>query len=124
MKKVLCLLFATSFLAACRMGGDQLESFPPVVIGTFPAAGTLVDPSLTRLKIAFSKGMAKNSYSLCIQDKKLFPKIDGAPKFALDGKSCLIKVVLKPGKIYAVWINSANSANFKEIGRASCRERV
>ncbi len=120
MKTFVAMALAATFAGTCwsPVSGDdiQLKDLPPVVIGTFPAAGAKnVDPALTRLKIAFSKSMSQNSYSLCIQEKDAFPKVDGAPVFAKDGKSCLLKVALEPGKTYVIWINSAQTANFKDV---------
>jgi len=103
---------------ACRGLAEDLvlKGLPPTVVGTFPASGSEnIDPGLTRLKIAFSKRMDPTSYSLCMLDKDSFPKIEGAPKFSPDGKSCLVKVSLEPGKTYVIWINSANTANFKDV---------
>ena len=120
MKTFVAMALAATFAGTCwsPVSGDdiQLKDLPPVVIGTFPAAGAKnVDPALTRLKIAFSKSMSQNSYSLCIQEKDAFPEVDGAPTFAEDGKSCLVKVALKPNKTYIIWINSAKIANFKDL---------
>ena len=115
------LLFSVLALCACVPACRSLAEDPvlkglrPVVIGTFPAAGSEnIDPGLTRLKIAFSKRMTPKSYSLCMKDKDSFPKIEGEPKFSPDGKSCLVAVSLEPGKTYVIWINSANNANFKD----------
>jgi len=105
------------FAAACRGLAEDptFSNLPPVVIGTFPVAGAKdVDPGLKRLKIAFSKKMTSDSYSLCMREKETFPEIDGAPKFSPNGRSCLLKVVLEPGKTYVIWINSAKAANFKD----------
>ena len=120
MRTSIALALAASFAGICPtpvFGDDiQLKDLPPVVVGTFPASGAKnVDPALTRLKIAFSKSMSQNSYSLCIQEKDAFPEVDGAPTFAKDGKSCLVKVALKPNKTYVIWINSAKIANFKDL---------
>ena len=101
--------------AAARADEVTLESVPPVVVTTVPEAGTAeVDPKLTEIKVTFSKDMLDGWWSWAVQSKESFPQMDGKPKYLGDKRTCVLPVKLEPGKTYAIWVNSAQSKNFKD----------
>ena len=88
---------------------------PPVVAETFPESGaTDVDPSLTELRVTFSKPMQDGSWSWTIWGEENFPEMTGQPHFLADGRTCVLPVKLKPGKLYATWLNSDYHQDFKD----------
>jgi RNA polymerase sigma-70 factor (ECF subfamily) len=107
----------TLFASAGRSVADEitLDSVPPVVAKTVPAAGAAdVDPKLTEIKVTFSKDMQDGTWSWSTASKESFPKVDGRPKYLDDKRTCVLPVKLEPGKTYAIWINSAKFGNFKD----------
>ena len=114
---VLCLLFISPALAADVI---TLENAPPVVIKTSPTAGaTDVDPKLSEIRVTFSKQMKDGTWSWSTLTKQSFPQIAGDPHYVDDGRTCVLPVKLKPGKTYAIWINSAKFGNFKDTNEQS-----
>jgi RNA polymerase sigma-70 factor (ECF subfamily) len=99
-----------------RADGDvTLESVPPVVVKTVPAAGSDdVDPKLTEIKVTFSKDMEDGSWSWVTVSGDSFPKVDGKPKYLADMRTCVLPVKLEAGKTYAVWVNSEKFENFQD----------
>jgi hypothetical protein len=92
-----------------------LESVPPVVVNSVPAAGTAdVDPKTTEIKVTFSKSMKDGSWSWSTLSKESFPEVDGKPKYLDDERTCVLPVKLEPEKTYAIWINSNKFQNFKD----------
>jgi hypothetical protein len=88
---------------------------PPVVIQTVPESGAdNVDPALTELRVTFSKPMQDGGWSWTILDAENFPETKGAPSYLADGCTCVLPVKLKPGQLYATWINSAEHKNFTD----------
>jgi hypothetical protein len=72
----------TLFASAGRSVADEitLDSVPPVVAKTVPAAGAAdVDPKLTEIKVTFSKDMQDGTWSWSTASKESFPKVDGKP---------------------------------------------
>jgi hypothetical protein len=93
----------------------SLESAPPVVVNTTPAAGASeVDPALNELRVTFSKPMADGSWSWSTWGEDTFPDTTGKPHYEADGKTCVLPVKLEPGKFYASWLNSDKFHNFKD----------
>ena len=83
-----------------------LDSVPPVVVKTIPAAGAAdVDPKTTEIKVTFSKAMEDGNWSWAIHTEASFPKANGKPKYLADKRTCVLPVKLEPGKTYAVWVN-------------------
>jgi Bacterial Ig-like domain len=124
MKRVLIGLVALiSGLAGTAVTADEvtLESVPPVVAKTSPAAGEgEVDSKLTEIRVTFSKDMQDGSYSWVTHSQESFPKTDGQPKFLADKRTCVLPVKLEPGKTYALWLNSEKFKNFKDTtGRSA-----
>jgi RNA polymerase sigma-70 factor (ECF subfamily) len=100
---------------AVRADDVTLESVPPVVVKTVPAAGADdVDPKLTEIKVTFSKDMQDGGWSWVTLSQESFPKTDGKPKYQDDKRTCVLPVKLEPGKTYAVWVNSEKFDNFKD----------
>jgi len=115
----LCLLLAGAapFLlgSAARADEPSLESAPPVVVKTVPPAGaTDVDPSLTQIRVTFSKPMEDGSWSWSTWGEDTFPELIGKPHYLPDGRTCVIYVKLQPDKFYASWLNSERFHNFKD----------
>ena len=98
-----------------------LGSVPPVVVQTFPAAGSAeVDPLLKEIRVTFSKPMRDGSWTWAMIDQKHFPRLAGDPKFSGDKLTCLLPVDLEPGRTYAIWVNSEKLRNFADSeGRAA-----
>jgi RNA polymerase sigma-70 factor (ECF subfamily) len=108
-----CLL--SLFAVAARAGGVTLESVPPVVVKTVPVAGgSQVDPTLTEIKVTFSKDMQDGSWSWSTVSKDSYPDAAGKPKYLADKRTCVLPVKLDPGKTYAIWVNSAKFGNFQD----------
>ena|SRR5437868_4122353 len=92
-----------------------LDSARPVVIKCVPEAGASdVDPSLTEIRVTFSKEMQPGSWSWALIDKETYPGTSEVPKYLDDKRTCVLPVKLQPGKTYAVWINSEKLHNFKD----------
>ena len=88
---------------------------PPVVIETVPPSGaTDVDPAITELRVSFSKPMRDGSWSWTVWSEKNFPEMTGQPRYLADGRTCVLPVKLKPGKLYATWLNSELHQDFKD----------
>ncbi|HEY2588776.1 MAG TPA: Ig-like domain-containing protein [Tepidisphaeraceae bacterium] len=92
-----------------------LKTAPPVVVKTEPMAGAdKVDPNLKEIRVTFSKEMTDGSWSWSTASEDTFPEIDGKPHYLSDKRTCALPVKLKPGKTYAIWVNSENFGNFKD----------
>jgi hypothetical protein len=86
-----------------------------VVVKTVPAAGsTGVDPGLAEIAVTFSKPMQDGSWSWSTWGDENFPELTGKPRYQGDGRTCVVAVKLKPGKFYALWLNSEKFRNFKD----------
>ena len=99
-----------------QKGADvTLASVPPVVVKTVPESGADgADPNLTEIKVSFSKDMQDGSWSWSTLSQDSFPKIEGKPKYLAGNRTCVLPVKLKPGKTYAIWVNSEKFGNFKD----------
>jgi RNA polymerase sigma-70 factor (ECF subfamily) len=74
-----------------------------------------VDPSLSEIKVTFSKDMMTNKmWSWCMASKDSFPKIIGESHYLKDKRTCVLPVKLEPGKTYAIWINTSKWMNFRD----------
>jgi hypothetical protein len=118
--KKLATLLAVLTLAAGRVTAQTtatatVDSVAPVVVKTVPEAGAKdVTAGVVELKVTFSKEMADGSWSWSDAWKGSSPEVVGKPHYEADGKTCVIKVKLEPGKTYGYWINSQNFKNFKD----------
>jgi RNA polymerase sigma factor (sigma-70 family) len=93
----------------------SIANAPPVVVKTVPEAGTAnVDPSITEIKVTFSKPMRDGSWSWSTWGENTFPNMTGKPHYASDHRTCVAPVKLEPGHIYAIWLNSENFSNFRD----------
>lgn len=100
-----------------RQQNSQVSSanVPPVVIQTFPESGAAdVDTALTELRATFSKPMRDGSWSWTIWGEENFPETTGSARYLADGRTCVLPVRLKPGKLYAIWLNSEHHHDFKD----------
>jgi len=94
---------------------EAAAKVPPVVIATVPESGAAnVVPSLTELRVTFSKPMQDGSWSWTIWGEENFPEMTGQPHFLADKRTCVLPVKLKPGKLYASWLNSDYHKDFKD----------
>lgn len=117
MSRAACLLLAlvVAYAVPARAEEVTLGTVPPVVVQTFPAAGSAeVDPLLKEIRVTFSKPMRDGSWSWAMIDREHFPRQAGDPKFSGDKLTCLLPVELEPGKTYAIWVNSEKLRNFSD----------
>jgi hypothetical protein len=118
-------ILIVALLATSGLADDQppitLDSAPPVVVKTVPAAGSDdVAPSLGTISVTFSKKMQDDSWSWVQMSKDSFPTMRGKPRYLKDGRTNVLDVTLNPNQTYAIWFNSSKVQNFKdEQGRAA-----
>jgi HEAT repeat protein len=123
MKHIAGLALTIPLMAFClpgSVGADEisLQSAPPVVVRTVPVAGaTEVDPSLTEIKVTYSKTMQDGSWSWSTWGEENYPKTTGKPHYLPDNRTCVLPVQLEPGRFYALWLNSEKFKNFKDAGQ-------
>jgi RNA polymerase sigma-70 factor (ECF subfamily) len=99
------------------MRSEEAENAPPVVVKTEPADNaTNVDPSLTEIKVTFSKDMHDGTWSWTQRSDDTFPEVTGKPHY-VDKRTAVLPVKLQPGKSYHIGINSERFRNFKDEGR-------
>jgi RNA polymerase sigma-70 factor (ECF subfamily) len=103
-------------LSTCAISAaETVESMPPVVVKTVPQSGAQdVAPGTTEIKVTFSKPMQDQSWSWSTAWENSTPEGLAKPKYESDGKTCVLKVKLEPGKTYAYWINSQRFGNFRD----------
>jgi RNA polymerase sigma-70 factor (ECF subfamily) len=108
-----------SLLASPARAQDlTVETAPPVVVKTVPTAGaTDVDPELKAIEIVFSKEMLDKSWSVVKNTDATFPKVNGDLRYKDDRRTFVMPVKLKPGRNYALSINTEQFANFKDSGK-------
>lgn len=110
------LVFGGLFFAgAGQVEEVTLESVPPVVVKTVPEAGTGdVDAATAEVRVTFSKEMRDGSWSWSTASKESFPETTGKPAYAEDKRTAVLPVKLRPGRTYAIWVNSEKFRNFKD----------
>jgi predicted Ser/Thr protein kinase len=97
-------------------GGEAIPAVPPVVTRTFPESGASgVDPALDQLQVTFSKSMKAESWAWCYDPQTDFAANPGEPRYLADGRTCTLPVKLKPGKVYAIWINTEKFNGFQDF---------
>lgn len=98
----------------------SVATMPPVVVKTVPQSGdTSVDPSISEIRVTFSKDMMDGSWSWTQISDETFPKMAGKPRYLADKRTCVLPVKLEPGKTYVSWLNSAKFGNFKDTNGRS-----
>ena len=113
-------LFAVGGLVTLTMAGSEekltVNTAPPVVIRTVPVSGdTRVVASTTKeIRVTFSKPMRDGNWSWVTASDDTTLPIKGKPRFDKDGKTCIVKVDLKPGRTYETWLNSQEFQNFPD----------
>jgi predicted Ser/Thr protein kinase/tetratricopeptide (TPR) repeat protein len=96
-------------------GDPILSQQPPVVVETMPVSGSRdVAPGEAEIRVRFSKDMAPGSWSWTTAWENSAPEFVGQPHYEADGRTCVTKVSLKPGRTYAFWLNSGKFQNFKD----------
>ena len=115
--QAIAILLAASVAIHASVSAQEitLESAQPVVLKTIPEAGsaTVDAVGITELRVTFSKEMDTGTWSWCnLPDKIGFPETTGNPKYLEDKLTCVLPVKLKPGKTYAVWINTQHTRKF------------
>jgi len=94
---------------------EILAEQPPVVVETFPASGARdVEPGETEIRVRFSKEMADGSWSWSTAWENSTPDFIGQPHYEADGRTCVVKAKLEPGRTYAFWLNSEKFHNFQD----------
>ncbi len=117
MHRTVCLAIALVVCSIRLAAAEEvtLGTVPPVVVSTFPAAGSAeVDSTLKEIRVTFSKTMRDGSWSWSMIDREHFPRQAGDPKFSGDKLTCLLPVELEAGKTYAIWVNSEKLRNFTD----------
>jgi RNA polymerase sigma-70 factor (ECF subfamily) len=100
---------------AVNKDAPSMETAPPVVVKTIPEAGAVdVDPSITEIKVTYSKDMTDGSWSWSTWGEENMPKITAKPHYEKDKRTCVAPVKLESGKFYAIWLNSNNFGNFRD----------
>ena len=114
-------LFASLVVAAVfpvqpqKILAQDLDSLPPVVVKTVPEAGSAdVPPGQFEVRVTFSKEMADQSWSWSTAWENSDPKPLGQPHYEADGKTCVMRVQLEPGKTYGWWLNSQKFHGFQD----------
>ena len=109
------LIITVLAIGLLPVGAQELATLPPVVVKTVPEAGARdVAAATTEIRVTFSKKMMDGSWSWSTAWQGSSPEMIGKPKYEADGKTCVIKVKLEPGKTYGYWINSEKFRNFKD----------
>jgi hypothetical protein len=94
---------------------EILAEQPPVVVETFPVSGARdVDLGETEIRVRFSKPMTDDSWSWSTAWENSTPDFIGQPHYEADGRTCVVKVKLEPGRTYAFWLNSEKFHNFQD----------
>lgn len=111
--------FVFLIIAAQALADEQppvtLDSAPPVVVKTIPAAGSDdVDPGLQTISVTFSKKMRNGSWSWVQMSKDTFPKMVGKPRYLENAKTNVLGVTLEPNHTYAIWFNSEKYQHFTD----------
>jgi len=114
--KLFLSLLLTSVISIAVAEEITLDKARPVVIKSVPESGSAaVDPSITEIRVTFSKEMQPGGWSWGMIDKETYPGTSEAPKYLDDKRTCVLPVKLQPGKTYAVWINTEKLQNFKDV---------
>ena len=72
---------------------------------------------MTELQVTFSKLMQDGSWSWSAwgeEYEEYYPETTGSAHYLEDGRTCALPVKLKPGRVYAIWLNSGKFHDFKD----------
>ena len=118
LRHALVVLTLVAALAGPPAGAD-VQTSPPVVVATVPAAGErAVDPLLRELRVTFSKDMMTHEmWSFVYANPLPFPEIAGDVRYLPDKRTVVLPVSLKPGTSYGLWINSGEHDSFRDTGQ-------
>ena len=122
LRSLLALSALPSLLASGAQAADvSVQGLPPSVIRTFPTSGDRgVDPSVTEVRVTFSKEMiTREQWSFVQIAPGTFPEIAGEIRYLKDRRTCVLPVRLEPGRKYAIWVNSPRYDNFKDTSYQS-----
>ncbi|MBM4136836.1 MAG: hypothetical protein FJ241_08405 [Nitrospira sp.] len=112
---VLIVIMLAMFVPLGQSAQISREETSPVVIKTCPESGaTNVDPSISEIRVTFSKEMMDKSWSWVQISPENFPKLMNNPRYLNDKKTCVVDVKLEPGKTYIIWLNTQKFKNFKD----------
>jgi hypothetical protein len=102
-------------LASLTARAQDLDSMPPMIVKTFPEAGSVdVSPGVVEIKVTFSKEMKDGAWSWASAWQGSTPEAVEKPRYDLDRKTCVLKVKLEANKTYGYWLNSQKFKNFKD----------
>ncbi len=109
-------MFCVASIASLQAEPVSIETLPPVVVKTVPAAGDgTVDPATKEIRVTFSKDMlTRKMWSLVTVSQETFPKINGQVKYLPDKRTFVAPVKLEPGRTYALWINQGRFTGFRD----------
>jgi hypothetical protein len=86
-----------------------------VVVETYPVSGARdVEPGETEIRIRFSRSMTGGSGTWSIPLQNSASGSTSELHYDDDGRTCVIKTKLEPGKTYSFWLNRDDSFNFKD----------
>jgi tetratricopeptide (TPR) repeat protein len=101
--------------ASSESGSPALSELPPVPVETQPVSGSRdVASGETEIRVRFSKEMTDDSWSWSTAWENSTPEFIGPPHFESDGRTCVAKAKLEPGRMYAFWLNSDRFHGFKD----------
>ncbi|MBN1850826.1 MAG: hypothetical protein JW932_19815 [Deltaproteobacteria bacterium] len=111
MKRFFIDLFLLSFFFVFCVSSSPANELK--VVKTVPSNGSNnVDPFLSEVEIYFSGPIKMNSWSFVKTGRGEFPETMGDPFFP-DNRTCILPVMLGPGKTYSIGINSETRKGFK-----------
>jgi hypothetical protein len=103
----ICVLIAICGTVRAADKELSVKSLPAVVVKTVPESGDAkVDPNITEIRVSFSKKMQDGRWSWGQMSDDTYPKTTGKPHYLPDGKTCVLPVVVEPGKTYVLQINA------------------
>ncbi len=115
---VVCLLAAEALSKTALIAIDPRQTVDitaPRVLETVPADGAVdVDPTLTEIRVKFSKAMRDSCWSWCFEDRSSFPVTDGDSYYSEDYSVAVLPVKLEPSKEYVIWVNKGKSNAFQD----------
>lgn len=113
------LVLTTFFLGIEAVGSEEgsFQDLPPVVVQTIPKSGaTSVDPSLSEIRVTFSKEMRPRTWAIIEAPPAAYPDHVGDVEYLSGKKTWVIEVKLSPGKTYGIWLNEWDGiSEFKDL---------